>query len=146
MDKLGAVRLTLARQRYLRFGPQRGLERMVAFAALCLERRRRPSYMLQRHIGGRRRRICDIGCISRTIRCNTTSTDEGSSDQWLDGFNQVLMAQPCELGAAPHPRPPTERWLPAMSEYATNHDASTTEHLPHLHSHCPITRTFSAST
>jgi hypothetical protein len=74
---------------------------------------RRPSYILQMHVGGcRRRRIFDIEFISRTIRCDATSTDEHSSGQWLVSLNEFLWAQPCERGAAPHPRPSIQRWLP----------------------------------
>ena len=75
MEELGVVRLALA-WRFLKFGPQIGLGKMVAFAALYFERARRPSYILQRHGGGCRRRIFDIGFISRTIRWDTTPTDE----------------------------------------------------------------------
>jgi len=51
MEELGAVRLALA-WRFLKFGPQIGLGKVVAFAALYFERARRPSYILQRHGGG----------------------------------------------------------------------------------------------
>jgi hypothetical protein len=40
-DELGAIRLALARRRYLRLGPQRGLGEMVAFAILAM--RQEPS-------------------------------------------------------------------------------------------------------
>ena len=91
--------------------------------------------------------VCYRFLISRRIRCDGVLTGDDASNQWLDALDGHLMAQPCERGAAPHPPPPTERQLPAATRgHATNHHASTTEHLPLRPSHCPITYTFSAST